>query len=73
MPLVEIKAFNALNDNKPSFDQPVKNKQEAYKKLIEMSRNDDYTTGNSLDYLYLQSFCKPIAIDFSRQASTSIS
>ena len=73
MPLVEIKAFNALNDNKPSFDQPVKNKQEAYKKLIEMSRNDDYTTGNSLDYLYLQSFCKLIAIDFSRQASTSIS
>ena len=35
MPLVEI---NALIDNKPFFDQPVKNKQEAYKKLIEMSK-----------------------------------
>ena len=55
MPLVEIKDFNALIDNKPFFDQPVKNKQEAYEKLIKVSRNDDYTTGNLLDYLYHQS------------------
>ena len=41
MPLAEIKDFNALIDNKPFSDQPVKNKQEAYEKLIEMSRNDD--------------------------------
>ena len=33
MPLVEIKNFNALIDNKLFFDQPLKNKQEAYKKL----------------------------------------
>ena len=26
MPLVEIKDFNALIDNKPFFDQPVQNK-----------------------------------------------
>ena len=45
--------FNALINNKPFFDQPVKNK-EACEKLIEMSRNDDYTTGNLLDYLYQQ-------------------
>ena len=36
MPLVEIKDFNALIDNKPFFDQSVKNKQEAYDKLIEI-------------------------------------
>ena len=36
MPLVAIKCFNPLNDNKSFFDQPVKNKQEAYEKLIEM-------------------------------------
>ena len=46
MPLVEIKDFNALIDNKSIFDQPIKNTQEAYEKLVEMSRNDDYTTGN---------------------------
>ena len=51
MPLVKIKDFNASID-KLFFDQPVKNKQEVYEELIEMSRNDDYTTGNSLDYLY---------------------
>ena len=34
--LIEIKDFNALIDNKPFIDQPVKNKQEASEKLIEM-------------------------------------
>ena len=51
MPLVKSEDFNAVIDNKPFFDQPIKNKQEAYEKLVEMSRNDDYTTGNLLDYL----------------------
>ena len=32
MLLVEIKEFNALIDNKPFFDQPVKNKDEAHEK-----------------------------------------
>ena len=48
--LKEIKDFNALIDSKSFFDQPVKNKLEAYEKLIEMSRNDDYTTGILLDF-----------------------
>ena len=37
------KDFNALIDDKPFFGQPVKHKQEAFKKLIEMSKNYDYT------------------------------
>ena len=40
MALVEIKDFNALIDRKPFFYQPVKSKQEAYKKPTQMSRND---------------------------------
>ena len=32
MTLVEIKDFIALTDNKPFFDQPIKNKQEANEK-----------------------------------------
>ena len=48
--LVEINDFNALIGNKPFFDQPVKNKQHEYEKLIEMSRNNYYTTGNLVDY-----------------------
>ena len=33
-------------DEKPSFEIPVKNKEEAYEAFIEMSKNNDYTTGN---------------------------
>ena len=36
MPLVEIKDYNALLNNKPFFDQPIRNKQEACGKLAEM-------------------------------------
>ena len=39
-------------DNKNFFDQPVRSKEEAHEKRIKMSRNDGYTTGNLLDYLY---------------------
>ena len=46
VPLVDIKDFNALIDNKPFFDQPVKNKHEVHEKLIEISRNNNYTTRN---------------------------
>ena len=42
MPLVEIKYVDALIGNKPFFDQPVKNKEKEYEKIIEMSRKVDY-------------------------------
>ena len=71
MPLVEIKEFIVLIDNKPFFDQPVKNKQEACEKLIEMPRNDGYTT-NLLDYLYYQNYYKLIGIDLSRQTKSNV-
>ena len=48
------------------FDQPIKSKQDGYKKPVEMSRNDDYTTEVLLDYLYNQKYYKPIGIDLSR-------
>ena len=37
-----------------------------------MSKNDDYMTGNLLDYLYHQIYYKLIGIDLSRQTNTSI-
>ena len=60
MSLAEIKDFNASIDNKPLFVQPVKNKQEAYEKLVEMSRNNNYTTGSLLNYLYHHKYYKLI-------------
>ena len=63
MPLVEIKDFNALIDNKPIFDQLMKSKQEAYEKLAKMSRNNGYTTGNVLDYSYHHNYYKIVCVD----------
>ena len=37
-----------------------------------MSRNDEYTTGNLLEYLYNQKCYKFINIDLSEQANTTI-
>ena len=64
---VEVKYFNVLIDGKPFFEIPVKNKEEAYEAIIEMSKNNDYTTGNLLDYEYFSKHCKLIAIDLHKQ------
>ena len=37
VPKVQIKDFNVLIDGKSFFDLPVKNEEEAYEKIIEMS------------------------------------
>ena len=46
---------------------PVKNEEEAYEKIIKMSDNNDYTTGNLLDFGYLKKNYRLIAIDLSKQ------
>ena len=46
---------------------PVKNEEEAYEKIIEMSKSNDYTTGNLLDFGYFKKDYKLIAIDLSKQ------
>ena len=46
---------------------PVKNEEEACEKIIEMSSNNDYTTGNLLDFGYFKENYKLIAIDLSKQ------
>ena len=63
---VEIKYFNVLIDRKCFFDLPVKNKEEAYEKIIDMSNNNDYTTGNLLDFSCFKENYKLIAIHLSK-------
>ena len=46
---------------------PVKNKEEPYEKIIEISKNNDYTTGNLLNYEYFSKHYKLIEIDLSEQ------
>ena len=45
----------------------VKNEEETYEKIIEISNNNDYTTGNLLDFGYFKENYKLIAIDLSKQ------
>ena len=41
VPNVRIKDFNVLIDGKSFFDLPVKNEEEAYEKIMDMSNNND--------------------------------
>ena len=67
VPNVEIKDFNVLIDGKSFSDLPVENEEEAYEKIVNMSNNNDYTTGNLLDFAYFKENYKSIAIDLSKQ------
>ena len=50
------------------FDLPIKTEEEeAYEKIIDVNRNNEYTTGNLLDYDYFKKYYKLIAIDLSKQ------
>ena len=64
---VEMKDFNVLIDGKGFFDVPIKNKEETYEKIIEISKNNDHKTGNLLDYDYFSNHYKLIVIDLSKQ------
>ena len=65
---VKIKDFNVLTDgNFFFFDVPVKNKEETYEKIIEISKNYDYATGNFLEYEYFPKHCKLTANKLSKQ------
>ena len=66
VPNVEIKDFHVLIDGKSFFDLPVKHEEETYEKIIEMNDND-YTTGNLLDFGYFKENYKLIAIDLHKQ------
>ena len=46
---------------------PIKTEEEAYKKIIDISRNNEYTTGNLLDYDYFKKYYKLIATDLRKQ------
>ena len=68
VPNVEIKDFNVLIDGKSFFDLPIKNEEESYEKIIDMSNNNDYTTGNLLDFAYFKKKnYRLIATDLSKQ------
>ena len=64
---VRINDFNVLIYGKSFFDLPVKNEEEAYEKIMDMSNNNDYATGNLLDFVNYKENYRLIAIDLSKQ------
>ena len=67
LPKVMVKDFNIIIDKLAFLDLPIKTKEEAYENIIDTSRNNEYTTGNLLDYDYFKKYYKLIAIDLSKQ------
>ena len=67
LPRVMIKDFNVIIDKLAFFDLPIKTEEEAYEKIIDINRNNEYETGNLLDYDYFKKYYKLIAIDLSKQ------
>ena len=67
LPKVMIKGYNVIIDKLAFFDLPIKTEEEAYEKIIDIGRNNEYTTGNLLDYVYFKKYYKLIAIDLSKQ------
>ena len=67
-PRVMIKDFNVIIDKLAFFQLPIKTEEEeAYEKIIDISRNNEYTTDYLLDYDYFKKYYKLIAIDLSKQ------
>ena len=66
LPRVMVKDFNVIIDKLSFFDLSIKTEEEAYQKIIDISRNNEYTTGNLLDYDFKKHY-KLIAIDLSKQ------
>ena len=66
LPRVMVKDFNVIIDKLAFFDLPIKAEKEAYEKIIDISKNNEYTTGNLLGYDYFKKYYKLIAIDLSK-------
>ena len=68
MPSVEIKYYNVLIDGNAFFELPIKNIEETYEKIIQITDHSGYyTKGNLLDYDYFKEHYKLIAIGLSKQ------
>ena len=67
LPKVLVKDFNVIVDKLAFFDLPIKTEEEAYEKIIDICRNNEYATSNLLDYDYFKKHYKLIAIDLSKQ------
>lgn len=69
MPLAD---FNVLINHKTFSDQPLKNKQEMYKKRVEKSKSDNKGYRKLIRLLYHPTYYKVIGIHLLRESNTRI-
>ena len=68
VPNIEIKNYNVLIDGNPFFELQVKNIEETYEKILQVSDDNSYfTRGNLFDFSYFKKHYKMIAIDLSKR------
>ena len=68
VPSVEIKDYTVLIDGNVFFELPIKNIEETYEKITQITDHSGYyTRGNLLDYEYFKEHYKLNAIDLSKQ------
>ena len=68
-PTVEIKDYNVIIDGEPFYEIPIQNKEETYKAITELIRNDLLRTVNEFNFDYFSQHYKLIAINLSKQKS----
>ena len=58
-----------MTDGKNFFNQPIKSNKVTYENIrkIATGKDDDYTTGCLLDYIYFKNYYKMIAADLRKQ------
>ena len=66
---MRIKDYNVIIDGEPFYEISVKNKEETYKAITELIRNDLLRTGNEFNFDYFREHYKLVAIDLSKQIS----
>ena len=54
LPRVIVKDYNVIIDKLVFFDLPIKTEEESSEKIFDISRNNEYTTGNLLDHDYFK-------------------
>ena len=69
LPIVEIKGYNVIIDERNLFDQPIKKDLKTYDNIRKIStrQGDGYTVGCLLDYPCFKKYYNLISIDLSKQ------
>ena len=67
LPKVMVKDYNVIIDKLAFFNLPIKTEEETYEKIIDIGRDNEYTTGNLFDCDYFKKYYKLIAVDLSKQ------